>query len=108
MEQGESHKAQSGDPGPPRGDQGRTQLPRGAVAHENEGQHDLVGREPQQKAREDGPVQAEEPAYGVKQTYESGEQGGVRRVKDLVDFEPGEQMLLVVPHFPEHVRSLKS
>lgn len=26
-------------------------------------------------------------------------------MKDLVDFEPGEQMLLVAPHFPEHLRN---
>ena len=90
MEEGKDHEAEGRGLRPPGGKEGRAQVARGAVAHENEGQHDLVGRQPQQKAGEDGPVQAEESAHGVQKADEGGEQGGPAegQMAQKVDDEP--------------------
>ena len=84
MEEAEDHEGEGRPPGPPRREEGRAQGAgggggqgaHGPVAPQGQGEDDLVGREAQQKAGEDSPVQAEGPAHRVQQAHQPGEEGG--------------------------------
>lgn len=82
MQQGEQHHADGGDPGPSVLYQESVQLRQiiqlqqsagGEIAHEDDGNHDLVGRKSQDKGHDDDAVHADEPAERIQKLCAVGQ-----------------------------------